>query len=279
MKKLLIQFRMAIFLILLLCFAISCQLLAEKAETEKEAKVLAVRKVIEEAWNKVNLEVLDEVYATDFIQHRTPFPDIEGLEAYKQYIASTRKAYPNLQFTIEEIIVDGDTTALWFTFQGTHEGETMMFPILPTDEQVTMKGCTIGHWVEGKAVEEWVYADWLGLMQQLGLPLAHQLIPTPLIQDAIILKNGGFINGKVLTEVFNIRTSYGQVAVKRKDVRDIHVKSPEFENNDVILEMKMTRHIGVLQEEIIDVKLQNGQVFKIEKNQIHTIMMLTNPGL
>lgn len=179
MKKSLLQFSIVISLVLLLCFAISCQQLAKKAETEKEAKVLAIRKVIEEAWNKGNLDVLDEVYTTDFVQHRTPFPDYEGLEAYKEYIAGTREAYPDLQFTIEEIVVDGDTAVVWATFQGTHEGQSMMFPIPPTGKQVTMKLCSIGHWVEGKAVEEWVYADWLGLMQQLGFTVAPPAPPEP----------------------------------------------------------------------------------------------------
>ncbi len=171
MKKSLFQFITIIPLVLLICFVFSCQQQAEKADVEKEAKVLAVRKVIEEAWNKGNLDVLDEIYITDFVQHRIPFLDFEGLEAYKQYIIGTRKAYPDLQFTIEEIIVDGGTTAVWFTFRGTHEGESVMFPIPPTGKQVTLKGCTIGHWVEGKFVEEWVYADWLGFMQQLGFTL------------------------------------------------------------------------------------------------------------
>ena len=274
MKKSLLQFSAVISLVLLLCFAISCQQLVKKAETEKETKVLAVRKVIEQAWNKGYLEVLDEVYTTDFVQHRTPFPHYEGLEAYKEYIAGTREAYPDLQFTIEEIIVEANTTVVWFAFQGTHEKESMMFPIPPTGKKVTMKGCTIGHWVEGKVVEEWVYADWLGLMQQLGLP-ASLLIAMPVIQDAIILRNGSFINGKVLTEVFNIETAYGPVAVMRDEVRDIHMRSPQFDN-DVILEMNLTKHIGVLLGEIINVELQNGQVVEIEKNQILTVMMLTN---
>ncbi|MBA7647627.1 hypothetical protein ES703_55404 [subsurface metagenome] len=106
-------------------------------------------------------------------------PDSEGLEAYKQYIEDTRSAYPDLQFTIEEIIVNGDTTAVWFTFRGTHKGQSTTFPFPPTGKEVTMMGCTVGHWVEGKAVEQWIYADWLGLMQQLGFTLTPLQPPAP----------------------------------------------------------------------------------------------------
>ena len=165
MKKLF----MVIPLVFLLCFCFSCQQKSEKADIEKDFKVHAITKVFEEAWNKGNLDVLDEVYAADFVQHRTPFPDYEALEDYKEYIEATRKAYPDLKFTIEEIIVDGDTSALLYTFQGTHEGQSMMFPIPPTGKQVTMSGCYIEHWIESKVVEEWIYSDWFGLMKQLGL--------------------------------------------------------------------------------------------------------------
>jgi len=179
MKKSLLQITMIIPLALLLCFAISCKQQGEKKDIEKEAKIVAVRQVIEEAWNKGNLDVLDEICTADFVQHRTPFPDFEGLEAYKQYIEDTRSAYPDLQFTIEEIIVDGDTTAVWFTFRGTHKGQSATFPIPPTGKEVTMMGCNVGRWVEGKVVEEWVYADWLGLMQQLGFTLTPPQPPAP----------------------------------------------------------------------------------------------------
>ena len=179
MSKSFFPFIIIVSLILMLCFTFSCQQEGEKADIEKEAKVHAITKVIEEAWNKGNLDVLDEVCVADFVQHRTPFPDYESLDAYKEYIEGTRKAYPDLKFTIKEIIVDGDTSAILFTFQGTHEGESMMFPIPPTGKQVTMSGCNIGHWVEGKVVEEWVFSDWFGLMKQLGLVTP----PTPPEQD------------------------------------------------------------------------------------------------
>ena len=177
MSKSFFSFVSIVSLILMLCFTFSCQQEGEKADIEKEVKVHAITKVIEKAWNKGDLDVLDEIYAADFVQHRAPFPDYEGLDAYKEYIEATRKAYPDLKFTIKEIIVDGDTTAVWFTFQGTHEGESMMFPVPPTGKQVTMSGCNIGHWVEGKAVEEWVFSDWLGLMKQLGFTVAPPSLP------------------------------------------------------------------------------------------------------
>jgi len=43
-----------------------------------------------------------------------------------------------------------------------------LIPIPPTGKQVIVTRCTVSHVVKGKVVEDWEYADWLGLLQQLG---------------------------------------------------------------------------------------------------------------
>lgn len=98
-----------------------------------------------------------------------------------------------------------------------------------------------------------------------------------IIQDALIFKNGDFINGQVLNKIFNIKTSYGQIAIKRKEVAHIHMKGTQFKQDEIVTK-ELNKFTGILQEEIIDVKLQSGQELKIEKNKILTIMMLTNQG-
>jgi len=96
-----------------------------------------------------------------------------------------------------------------------------------------------------------------------------------IIQDAIIFKNGDFINGEVLTAVFNIKTSYGQITIKRKEVGHIHMSGTQFTQDEIVTQ-ELNKFTGVLQEETIHVKLQSGQELKIEKNKILTLMMLTN---
>ncbi|NQT80164.1 MAG: hypothetical protein HQ555_07235 [Candidatus Aminicenantes bacterium] len=98
-----------------------------------------------------------------------------------------------------------------------------------------------------------------------------------IIQDAIIFKNGDFINGQVLNKIFNIKTSYGQIAIKQKEVAHIHMRGTQF-TRDEIMTLERNKFTGILQEKIIAVKLQSGQELKIEKNKILTLMMLTNRG-
>jgi len=178
MKKSLFQITMIIPVILLLCFTFSCQQQVEEGITEEELREIVLR-VVEEAWNQGKMAVLNEHFAPEYVYHRSPFPDIEGLEAYKQSIADSRNAYPDLKLTIEEMIIKGDIAVVRGTFSGTNTGESPLLGIPATGKQVTFKWCSVSHRVNGKTAEEWNYNDWLGLMQQLGFTLTPPQPPAP----------------------------------------------------------------------------------------------------
>ena len=167
MKKSLLQITMIIPLALLLCFAISCKQQGEKKDIEKEAKIVAVRRVIEEAWNKGNLDVLDEIYTADFVGHIPGSPDIHGLEGIKTIANMFYTAFPDMQYTIEDMIAEGDKAAVRWTLTGTHKGELMGIP--PTGVQVSFTGNTIIRFAGGKYVELWSSWEARGMWQQLGV--------------------------------------------------------------------------------------------------------------
>jgi ketosteroid isomerase-like protein len=131
---------------------------ARKAE-ELKAKI---RLVADEAWNKGNLDALDEIFATDCVFHRPPDPDIVGLEAYKESIRDGMKTLSDFELTLDEIIIEGETSAIHWSWKGTHT---------PTGKEITQTGVRIGHWVDGKLVEDWMYPDRLGFMQQVGFKI------------------------------------------------------------------------------------------------------------
>ena len=162
------------FLIPVIAFAVLVIFMAGCESQEKikleEHKAYAQRE-IDEAYNKGNLDVLDEHYATDFIYHIPPQPDIEGLEAYKKFVAGNRSGYPDIQITIEEIFAEGEIVAMRWTYRGTHTGDSPTLGIPPTGKKVTFTGCTVTHWMDGKIVEVWNYVDYLGLIQQLGFKI------------------------------------------------------------------------------------------------------------
>jgi predicted ester cyclase len=132
-----------------------------------------IRKIFEEAYNKGNLEVLDELIAPNYLRHQPPMKKVEGVEAYKKFVADVRSAYTNFNIRLEEILVDGNKTVVRITLTGKHTGKTPTLMAPPTGKEISMVGCVVSTWENGKVVEEWVYNDYMGLTHQFGVvPLA-----------------------------------------------------------------------------------------------------------
>ncbi len=133
----------------------------------EENKALA-RRVIEEMFNKGNLDVADELLAPDYVDHDPAMPeDIHGPEGFKQYVSGYRSAFSDLHIEIEEQIAEGDLVATRWTGTGTHDGE--LAGIAPTGKRVTLPGMEIVRISGGKLVEGWEGYDSMNLMRQLGV--------------------------------------------------------------------------------------------------------------
>jgi len=76
-------------------------------------------------------------------------------------------AFPDLEYTQEDLIAEGDRVVERWTARGTHKGA--LFGIPPTGKQITSTGILIHRIVDGKIVAFVEVADGLGLMQQLGV--------------------------------------------------------------------------------------------------------------
>jgi len=125
-----------------------------------------VRRLVE-AVNTRSWGVLDEVMAPDYVDHYALPGQKPGREGYRESFISTTNALPDLQYTIEDMIAEGDKVAVRFTWSGTHRGEIM--GIAPTNKRVTCTRLSILRIVSGKIVEDWGFSDRLGFMEQLGV--------------------------------------------------------------------------------------------------------------
>jgi len=126
-------------------------------------------RVVDAAWTKGDLDALDELHSAEYTEHHAPFPDVEGLDAFKQMVAGARTTYPDFHITIHELIQEGDKLAARWSWTGTHLGQTRQLSIPPTGKQITLTGSHILLIENDKLVEGWQFADDLGLLQQLGL--------------------------------------------------------------------------------------------------------------
>jgi len=126
-------------------------------------------RIVDEAWNQGHLDLLNELHSIGYIEHHPPFPDVEGLDAFKQMVASAHIAYSGFHLTIHEVVLEGDMLAARWTWTGTHSGQTPGLPIPPTGKTLTVSGLHFLHFDGDKLVEGWQFADNLGMLQQLNL--------------------------------------------------------------------------------------------------------------
>ena len=132
----------------------------------EESKAI-VGRFVEEAFNRGNLDVADEVYASGFASHEPAGPVERGPDYVKGFVRACRDAFPEGRTTVEAVISESDRVAYRWSFRGTHEGELMGIP--PTGERVTITGITIDRLSGSKIEEESNIFDQLGLLRQLGV--------------------------------------------------------------------------------------------------------------
>jgi steroid delta-isomerase-like uncharacterized protein len=137
-------------------------------KTTSEENKAIVGRVWEEIFIRGNLDKADEFFAPDYVNHDPAArEDRHGPEELRQFLSMYRNAFPDMQFTIEDVIAEGDEVVVRWTLRGTHQGELIGIP--PTDNQVTVTGMSIERVSGDKIVETWDNYDALGLMQQLGV--------------------------------------------------------------------------------------------------------------
>jgi steroid delta-isomerase-like uncharacterized protein len=139
-----------------------------------EENKAVVRRFVEEVFNQGNLAAVDQFLAAEY-RDANALPGQEpGREGAKRAFSLYQEVFPDLRYTIEEMIAEGDTVVTRVTFRGTHRGAFLGIP--PTNRQVNVPAVHITRLVEGTIREHWSLMDDLGLMQQLGVVPAA---PTP----------------------------------------------------------------------------------------------------
>jgi predicted SnoaL-like aldol condensation-catalyzing enzyme len=133
-----------------------------------DANKNAVRRLVEEVWNKGNLPVADQLFAPIYTHHDTSSPDLgRGPESEKLRATLYRTAFPDIRLTIEDLIAEGETVTARWSCRGTHKGD--LSGIAPTGKSFTITGTSTVRFATGKMVEGWINWDALGMMQQLGV--------------------------------------------------------------------------------------------------------------
>lgn len=138
-----------------------------------------VRRFIEELWNNRNLDIADEIFAADCVTYQLRsgaelVAAPRSPEVVKKHVTEWLVGFPDLRFTIEQMIIEADQVVARTVMQGTHTG--VWLGVAPTDKQVNIRMITIHRIANGKIAEDWVLVESLGFFQQLGLIPATQEI-------------------------------------------------------------------------------------------------------
>lgn len=126
---------------------------------------------VEEVINQGCFERMNDLVLENFIE-LDPFPgQQQGREGLKNVLAAFRIGFPDIHWSITEMIGEGDKVVSRFTWTGTHHGTFLGIPA--TGRSVAAHGVVIDRLEGGKMADSRILMDTLGLMQQLGV------IPAP----------------------------------------------------------------------------------------------------
>jgi steroid delta-isomerase-like uncharacterized protein len=119
-----------------------------------------------EVMNEGKLEVIDELCSQDFVDHNPlpgTSPDFAGL---KDFVTQVRSAFPDIETTAEDILVEGDRLAVRSTIRGTHKGDFMGIPA--SGKKVEVSNYDFVRFENDQAAEHWGTIDSAALMEQIG---------------------------------------------------------------------------------------------------------------
>jgi predicted ester cyclase len=141
--------------------------------TTREAQNKALVRSFLEAFEANDLAALNDVLAPELTAYSHGQPGAQNREVHVEGIRRWNAAFGETRFTIEEQIAEGDKVATRVSMRSVHSlGDFMGLP--PTGKQVVIDSVTIERIKDGQIVERRVVADWVGMLQQLGLVAAPQ---------------------------------------------------------------------------------------------------------
>ena len=135
--------------------------------TDPKARV--IERYFSELFNAGRVDLVDELLHPDYVNHSPGSPDLpRGREGVTIVVAAMRAAFPDLAYTIEDMVIGEDAVAVRTTMRGTHRGD--FFGLAPTGRPFEVQQMTIERFSGGRIVAHHRLTDEAALMRQLGVP-------------------------------------------------------------------------------------------------------------
>jgi steroid delta-isomerase-like uncharacterized protein len=138
------------------------------AASSPEQNMATVGRYFNELMNERKLDVIEEIMSPNVAFRIATLPEpIRGHEGMRQFVTGLVTGFPDIKFTVDRQIADGDRVAARWFISGTHDGPFLGFP--PSGNKVKDQGVDIFVCQQGKIAEVWVNENDLGLLQQMGV--------------------------------------------------------------------------------------------------------------
>jgi predicted ester cyclase len=134
--------------------------------SDHETRRELIEKVWEAAWDRGEVDALDELLSPAYRRHGTDAEE-QDLTTFKASIISTRSAFPDLTTTIDDIVIEGDRAAIRWHSSGSQEQSFLGVPA--TKRRVEVSGATFARYEGDRVVEEFVTWDPRSLLTALGI--------------------------------------------------------------------------------------------------------------
>ena len=144
---------------------------ASCAPLSQQETIAVVDRVRAEVYNTGNFEVMPEIFAEGYLHGSANGPDSIGIAEGARWIRGFVTALPDLEWTFDEVIAEGDRVAARWTTRGTHDGDLLGFA--PTGKPVEFTGISFFTVRCGKVVEFQTEMD-AGLLEQVGAPVRDE---------------------------------------------------------------------------------------------------------
>jgi len=122
-----------------------------------------VQRIYEDCLNTGQLELLNQLVGQDFVGINGQ----KGPSAFAAIIQELRQGFPDIRWTIEELITEGDRVVVRWRWQGTHRGSFRGIPA--SQKPMTNSAIAIYQLRDNKVVQTWIQTDRLGFLQQIGV--------------------------------------------------------------------------------------------------------------
>jgi steroid delta-isomerase-like uncharacterized protein len=121
-----------------------------------------VQTLYQDCINSGRLDLLDDLISIEFAAPGGQ----RGPSGFAGNVQELRTGFPDIHFTLEDLIAEGDRVVVRWKWEGTHRGSFRGLP--PSQKHVNNTGIAIYQFDDGKIVRAWVETDRLGALQQIG---------------------------------------------------------------------------------------------------------------